>query len=99
MTELLCPKCHGALRPTERSGVIIDRCTRCRGIFLDRGELEGLIETEGALLYGKGVRGQGISSLHGEIYRRTRRGKRRIPVTERVLRSSREPSVDNSAQA
>lgn len=99
MNELLCPKCPGALRPVERSGVIIDRCTQCRGIFLDRGELEGLIETEGAILYGKGVRGPGISSRQGAIYPRIRRGKRRIPVTERVLRSSREPSIDNSARA
>ena len=28
----------------ERSGVVIDQCGECRGIFLDRGELEKLFE-------------------------------------------------------
>ncbi|TDB82197.1 hypothetical protein E1091_18805, partial [Micromonospora fluostatini] len=37
---LTCPKCHGEMRQYERSGVVIDQCGECRGIFLDRGELE-----------------------------------------------------------
>ena len=32
----------------ERNGVAIDQCTGCRGIFLDRGELERLVDAEGA---------------------------------------------------
>ncbi|GAA4577996.1 hypothetical protein GCM10023176_52870 [Micromonospora coerulea] len=34
------------MRQYERSGVIIDQCGECRGIFLDRGELEKLFEAE-----------------------------------------------------
>jgi Zn-finger nucleic acid-binding protein len=30
----------------ERNGITIDQCTECRGIFLDRGELERLIDAE-----------------------------------------------------
>jgi Zn-finger nucleic acid-binding protein len=30
----------------ERNGVTIDQCAECRGIFLDRGELERLIDAE-----------------------------------------------------
>ncbi len=26
----------------ERNGIVVDQCTGCRGLFLDRGELEGL---------------------------------------------------------
>ncbi|SBT49654.1 TFIIB-type zinc ribbon-containing protein [Micromonospora auratinigra] len=44
--QLTCPKCHGDMRQYERSGVIIDQCGECRGIFLDRGELEKLFEAE-----------------------------------------------------
>jgi Zn-finger nucleic acid-binding protein len=44
--ELTCPKCHGQMRQYERSGVTVDQCTECRGIFLDRGELEKLFEAE-----------------------------------------------------
>jgi uncharacterized protein len=46
MESLTCPKCHGAMRTYERSGVTIDQCTDCRGIFLDRGELERLIDAD-----------------------------------------------------
>jgi uncharacterized protein len=45
-TELICPKCHGRMRTYERSGVTVDQCTECRGIFLDRGELERLVDAE-----------------------------------------------------
>jgi Zn-finger nucleic acid-binding protein len=43
---LTCPKCGGAMRSYERNGVTVDQCTDCRGIFLDRGELERLIDAE-----------------------------------------------------
>lgn len=46
--QLTCPKCHGVMRQYERSGVLVDQCTECRGIFLDRGELERLIDAEAA---------------------------------------------------
>ncbi len=36
------------MRQYERSGVHVDQCTECRGIFLDRGELERLIDGETA---------------------------------------------------
>ena len=39
-----CPRCHDApLLELDRDGVTIDRCDRCRGIWLDRGELEKLM--------------------------------------------------------
>jgi Zn-finger nucleic acid-binding protein len=44
--QMTCPKCHGDMRTYERSGVTVDQCTECRGIFLDRGELEKLFEAE-----------------------------------------------------
>lgn len=31
----------------ERSGVVVDQCTECRGLFLDRGELERLLDVAG----------------------------------------------------
>ncbi|MFD1364909.1 TFIIB-type zinc ribbon-containing protein [Actinoplanes sichuanensis] len=44
--HMTCPKCHGEMRVYERSGVTIDQCSECRGIFLDRGELEKLFAAE-----------------------------------------------------
>ena len=46
-TTLICPKCGGEMRSYERNGVLVDQCTECRGIFLDRGELERLVDAEG----------------------------------------------------
>jgi hypothetical protein len=34
------------MRTYERNGVHVDQCTECRGIFLDRGELERLVDAE-----------------------------------------------------
>jgi Zn-finger nucleic acid-binding protein len=34
------------MRTYERNGVTVDQCTDCRGIFLDRGELERLVDAE-----------------------------------------------------
>jgi Zn-finger nucleic acid-binding protein len=46
--DLTCPKCHGSMRTYERNGVHVDQCSDCRGIFLDRGELDRLIDAENA---------------------------------------------------
>ncbi|GII21044.1 hypothetical protein Pme01_06410 [Planosporangium mesophilum] len=43
---MTCPKCMGQMRQYERSGVTVDQCAECRGIFLDRGELERLVDAE-----------------------------------------------------
>lgn len=48
MSELECPKCGNPWRTLERSGLMVDQCTGCRGVFLDRGELERLIDAENA---------------------------------------------------
>jgi uncharacterized protein len=39
-----CPRCQGSsLEERERDGVVVDVCLTCRGLWLDRGELEKLI--------------------------------------------------------
>src|ERR1700742_307164 len=41
-----CPNCGGVLVELERAGVKIDACRQCRGVFLDRGELDQIIARE-----------------------------------------------------
>jgi len=42
---VICPVCANVeLRMSERQGVEIDYCPKCRGVWLDRGELDKLIE-------------------------------------------------------
>jgi len=44
-----CPACHVDLMIADRQGIEIDYCPKCRGVWLDRGELDKLIERSAAL--------------------------------------------------
>jgi Zn-finger nucleic acid-binding protein len=48
-TELTahCPACTGGLRELPLGSIHVDYCTRCMGVFLDRGELEAAIAAIG----------------------------------------------------
>lgn len=39
-----CPVCKIPLVMSERQGVEIDYCPQCRGVWLDRGELDKIVE-------------------------------------------------------
>jgi uncharacterized protein len=39
-----CPVDGSELRITERQGIEIDYCPQCRGVWLDRGELDKVLE-------------------------------------------------------
>jgi len=46
-----CPVCDTRLTTSDRQGVEVDHCPRCRGVWLDRGELDKLIERAGIGAY------------------------------------------------
>jgi hypothetical protein len=48
MPTMLCPKCNGKLIERTFRDVVIDECSGCKGIWLDKGELEALTEPEQA---------------------------------------------------
>ena len=39
-----CPRCRVDLMMSDRQGIEIDYCPKCRGVWLDRGELDKIIE-------------------------------------------------------
>ena len=41
---MLCPVCKIALTMSDRQGIEIDYCPQCRGVWLDRGELDKIVE-------------------------------------------------------
>jgi Zn-finger nucleic acid-binding protein len=43
VSTMSCPVCAGTFREVLREGILIDVCTQCRGVWLDRGELEKLL--------------------------------------------------------
>ena len=46
MPRRMCPNSDGSMQAVQRAGVEFDMCPRCRGVWLDRGELEKLMELE-----------------------------------------------------
>ncbi|HZH43593.1 MAG TPA: zf-TFIIB domain-containing protein [Lysobacter sp.] len=43
-----CPNCNVPLSMADRQGIEIDYCPQCRGVWLDRGELDKIIERSSA---------------------------------------------------
>jgi len=63
-----CPVCDGArLREVEKDGILIDVCPSCKGVWLDRGELEKLMEgvREVRQSYNEWYYGDSASRQHG----------------------------------
>jgi len=46
-TPFDCPRCGSVLTMSERHGIEIDYCPQCRGVWLDRGELDKIIDRAG----------------------------------------------------
>lgn len=64
-----CPNCNVNLVMTDRSGIEIDYCPDCRGVWLDRGELDKIIERSS----------QNINNVQHDSFSE----KQRYPTTER----------------
>jgi hypothetical protein len=41
--DLRCPKCSAALESYTFEGFALDRCSGCAGVWMDAGELEGVV--------------------------------------------------------
>lgn len=77
-----CPVCSVDLQMMERQGVEIDYCPKCRGVWLDRGELDKILErsaSQGAGYPGAAAAprpappaGQQPGYSQGPVYRRDR---------------------------
>ncbi|MBC7668017.1 zf-TFIIB domain-containing protein [Caulobacter sp. DWR2-3-1b2] len=46
MPLLMCPNCDASMQAVQRATVEFDMCPQCRGVWLDRGELEKLMAME-----------------------------------------------------
>jgi hypothetical protein len=40
---MCCPKCGHGMEEIDLSGILVDRCTHCEGVYFDNGELEDLL--------------------------------------------------------
>lgn len=72
-----CPVCKGTnLVMSERQGIEIDYCPQCRGVWLDRGELDKIIDKSAGASSGqqaggepRGYPGQPRSSHYDDDHR------------------------------
>ena len=48
VSAMACPVCRVPLAMSDRQGIEIDYCPQCRGVWLDRGELDKIIERANA---------------------------------------------------
>ncbi|TNC28521.1 TFIIB-type zinc ribbon-containing protein [Amycolatopsis alkalitolerans] len=74
---MICPKCQNVMRTVDKNGVHIEQCEGCRGIFLDRGELEQIAGAE-STYYGSPPRYAGPDG-YGDSPRPYRRDYRDSP--------------------
>ena len=83
---LRCPSDGSRLVEVERSNVMIDACPECRGVWLDRGELDRILVQERRLAAGA----QEDEDFFGEVEGRRVRPKRydRAPEGNRRKRRS-----------
>lgn len=58
---MLCPVCKVELKMADRQGIEIDYCPQCRGVWLDRGELDKIIERSGTYAASTNTPTSGVS--------------------------------------
>jgi uncharacterized protein len=69
-----CPVCSVQLLISERQGIEIDYCPQCRGVWLDRGELDKIIERSAAELPQPQSRESGYAQ-HGDRHDKGHHGE------------------------
>jgi Zn-finger nucleic acid-binding protein len=81
---MLCPIDQTELVMTDRQGVEIDYCPTCRGVWLDRGELDKIIDRSESLSSAASIeddkrfvgRSPEVGGMHGKVQRLTERRSR-----------------------
>jgi Zn-finger nucleic acid-binding protein len=87
MADRVCPVDSTELRRVERSGVQVDACPTCRGIWLDRGELDKIVERERAddEEFEREIRGRELGREPERVGHAKPRKKKRRSVLEDFL--------------
>jgi len=69
-----CPKCEGELRRIDLSGVQVDQCEKCSGIWFDFGELEQVLSRDDTQKLKGAVERDPARDAHGGVCPRCGRG-------------------------
>ena len=68
-----CPNCNETLLMSQRNNIEIDYCPNCRGVWLNKGELDKMLEYA-SQMQPSGNRGPGHTTRHGYTQYDTRYG-------------------------
>jgi Zn-finger nucleic acid-binding protein len=79
-----CPKCRADMEPVEYEGTEIDRCTICKGIWFDAGEIDMLKNRQAAAAIDTGDRKTGKESNRIDRYDCPRCGGAMVRVVDPV---------------
>lgn len=77
-----CPRCGMVLVERTRVGVTVDVCGRCRGVWLDRGELEKILA---ALREGEQDRALLLAERHTRQEAREARDRKKRELWSRMM--------------
>jgi Zn-finger nucleic acid-binding protein len=64
-----CPNCNETLLMSERMSVEIDYCPKCRGVWLDKGELDKLLDIAAQQMEQQKPNMQQLPSYKQEYYK------------------------------
>jgi uncharacterized protein len=88
---LRCPNDDSRLVELDRAGVLIDACPECRGVWLDRGELDKILVKERQLSMGDGADDDFFQEMEGR--RSSTSGEAPPPDDRRVEKKRRRRSL------
>ena len=86
MPLLMCPNCNSSMQNVNRSGVDIDMCPSCRGVWLDRGELEKLLSEQRQEQQGQSQDRQRFDREVQDFHRNPDEWKKRHPYDNQQAR-------------
>ena len=86
-----CPIDDSPLSVSSREGVEIDFCPQCRGVWLDRGELDKIID-RAATTFSGAAPSPSYAAPEREPSRRPRLGRRRPTATVAIARKRKKRS-------
>ena len=75
VAAMSCPVCRVPLAMSDRQGIEIDYCPQCRGVWLDRGELDKIL-----------VRERRLQGADDDDFLREVEGRRRAPEPHEARR-------------
>jgi Zn-finger nucleic acid-binding protein len=64
---LKCPNCSGKMQEVQQHGVHIDYCPVCKGVWLDKGEIDKIVQSPGLSSADLGTHNHELKEILSEL--------------------------------